>query len=211
MYRQFGKRSFDLVTALLLLILLSPVMLITALIVRLRLGSPVLFIQERAGKDGQIFRVAKFRSMTDVRDDNGDLLPDSDRLTSTGQFIRAASLDELPQLWNVLRGEMSLVGPRPLLVNYLPLYNSQQARRHEVRPGITGWAQVNGRNAIEWEPRFEMDVHYVDQHGAWMDFKILLKTVQKVFSRSGVSANDHVTMEPFRGSPDSKQEKEVES
>lgn len=201
MYRRIGKRVFDFLAALLLGLLLAPVILLTALLVRWRLGTPVLFQQERAGKGGRLFRVQKFRSMTDGRDDQGELLSDEIRLTPFGKFLRAASLDELPQLWNVLRGDMSLVGPRPLLAEYLPRYNSHQARRHEVRPGITGWAQVNGRNEVGWEDRFDMDVHYVDHLSAWFDLRILLMTVMKVFQRSGVSSSSHATMERFMGTP----------
>lgn len=199
MYRRFGKRVFDILAASLLLICLSPVIVATAFVVRMRLGSPVLFQQERAGKDGRIFRVQKFRSMTDDRDEHGSLLPDEIRLTPTGKFLRVFSLDELPQLWHVLRGEMSLIGPRPLLVEYLPRYNSHQARRHEVRPGITGWAQVNGRNTLGWEDRFDHDVYYVDHYSAALDFKILLMTVGRVFQRSGVNSDTHATMERFMG------------
>lgn len=205
MYRQFGKRLFDLVVASCMVFVLWPVILITAIVVRLKLGSPVLFQQRRAGKNGKLFSVQKFRSMTDARDENGELLPDDVRLTRTGKILRAASLDELPQLWNVLVGDMSLVGPRPLLEEYLPRYNSHQARRHEVMPGITGWAQVNGRNAISWEQRFDLDVYYVDNQSAWLDFKILLMTVQKVFQRSGVNSDNHATMERFMGSPETNQ------
>lgn len=201
MYRQFGKRLVDVIVSATLLICLLPIILLTAIIIRLRLGSPVLFQQERAGKDGRLFYVQKFRSMTDARNADGDLLPDEVRLTKTGKFLRASSLDELPQLINVLRGEMSLIGPRPLLAEYLPLYNVHQARRHQVRPGITGWAQVNGRNSISWEDRFNHDVYYVENYGLWLDAKIALLTIQKVFQRSGVSSENHATMERFRGTP----------
>jgi len=202
MYRRFGKRLFDVIVAATALILLSPAILATAIVVRLRLGSPVLFQQQRAGKDGATFRVQKFRSMTDARDEHGELLPDEVRLTPTGQFLRSSSLDELPQLWNVLCGEMSLIGPRPLLLEYLPHYNSHQARRHEVRPGITGWAQVNGRNTIGWEDRFDLDVHYVENYNLLLDTKILVMTLFKVFGRSGVNSESHATMERFKGSPE---------
>ncbi len=201
MYRGFGKRLVDVVIALFALVLLLPVIAMTAIIVRLKLGSPVLFQQERVGKDDTIFRVQKFRSMTDARDEKGELLPDEVRLTATGKILRSSSLDELPQLWNVLCGEMSLVGPRPLLVEYLPRYNSQQARRHEVRPGITGWAQVNGRNTVAWEERFDLDVYYVENYNLWLDVKILLLTLFKVFGRSDVNSNTSATMEKFMGSP----------
>lgn len=209
MYRNGMKRILDLMVACCLLTLLSPVILVTAAIVRIRLGSPILFQQPRVGKRGTVFAVQKFRSMTDGRDDQGELLPDELRLTATGRFLRATSLDELPQLWNVIRGEMSLVGPRPLLVEYLPLYNSHQARRHDVRPGITGWAQVNGRNAIGWEDRFKLDVFYVEHYGFLFDLKILVLTVLKVFQRTGVNSSDHATMERFKGSaePDTSRER----
>ena len=185
-----------------LLLLLLPVIVVTGVIVRWKLGSPVLFRQQRAGHQGRVFQVYKFRTMTDGRNDEGQLLPDEQRLTNTGKFLRATSLDELPQLWNVVRGEMSLIGPRPLLVDYLPLYNRHQARRHEVRPGITGWAQVNGRNTLGWEDRFDHDIHYVDNYSSWMDLRILALTVLKVVQRSDVNSDSHVTMERFMGSPD---------
>lgn len=206
MYRRFGKRIFDLVVASVALLLLAPVIAFTALIVRWRLGSPVLFQQPRAGKDGEIFSVQKFRSMTDKRDETGELLPDHERLTKTGNIIRKASLDELPQLLNVIRGEMSLVGPRPLLTEYLPRYNEHQARRHEVRPGITGWAQVNGRNTVAWEERFNMDVRYVDTYSFLFDLKILLMTVSKVFGGSDVNSETYATMEKFQGTPEPNQD-----
>lgn len=203
MYRSFGKRIFDLVAASTAFVCLLPIMALTAIVVRWKLGSPVLFQQKRAGKNGEIFSVQKFRSMTDARDERGDLMPDEVRLTKTGKFLRAASLDELPQLINVIRGEMSLIGPRPLLIEYLPRYNSHQARRHEVRPGITGWAQVNGRNTVAWEDRFNLDVHYVDNYSLWFDCKILVLTLLKVFMRSGVNSENHATMERFQGTPES--------
>lgn len=202
MYRGFAKRLFDVVVAAMALILLSPAIVATAVFVRLRLGSPVLFQQERAGKGGARFRVQKFRSMTDARDEKGELLPDEIRLTTAGKFLRSSSLDELPQLWNVLCGDMSLIGPRPLLLEYLPRYNSHQMRRHEVRPGITGWAQVNGRNTIGWEDRFDLDVHYVENYNLALDVKILVLTLIRVFGRSGVSSDTHATMERFMGSPE---------
>ena len=202
MYRGFGKRLFDIVVSIAALMVLSPAIIATAIIVRLKLGSPVLFQQKRAGKDGVVFRVQKFRSMTDARDESGELLPDDVRLTRTGKLLRSSSLDELPQLWNVLCGEMSLIGPRPLLVEYLPRYNSHQSRRHEVRPGITGWAQVNGRNTVGWEDRFNLDVHYVDSYNLALDAKILLLTLVKVFDRSGVNSDTHATMERFMGTPE---------
>ena len=193
------KRAFDILTALLLLLLLAPILLLTAAAVALFLGQPVLFRQLRPGFKGRPFTLIKFRTMLDASDAAGNPLPDSKRLTRFGRFLRASSLDELPELWNVLRGEMSLVGPRPLLMNYLDLYSERQARRHEVRPGITGWAQVNGRNAISWEEKFELDVWYVDNRTLWLDIKILFLTVGQVLKRDDISATDHVTMEPFTG------------
>lgn len=194
------KRFFDFTVALFALLLLSPVILITALLVRKKLGSPVLFKQARPGLNSTPFNMLKFRSMKNAVDNNGNALPDSERLTLFGEKLRATSLDELPGLFNVLKGDMSLVGPRPLLVQYLPLYSTEQARRHNVRPGITGWAQVNGRNAISWEQKFKLDVWYVDNQSFWLDIKILLLTVKKVFVREGISADGHVTIEPFKGS-----------
>jgi len=193
------KRFFDLFVALLLLAVAMPILLIVALLVRLYLGKPVLFSQVRPGKGGQPFRVYKFRTMTDAKDAQGVLLPDAIRLTRFGLFLRRTSLDELPQLFNVVKGDISLVGPRPLLMEYLPLYTAEQARRHEVRPGITGWAQVNGRNAISWEQKFELDVWYVDHHSFLLDIKILILTFVKVFSGKDVSAKDHATMPIFKG------------
>jgi len=179
---------------------LWPLFLVLAVLVRWRLGSPVLFRQQRPGLHGRPFSICKFRTMNEVRDARGRLLDDADRLTGLGRFMRRFSLDELPQLFNVLRGELSLVGPRPLLMEYLPLYSSEQARRHDVRPGITGWAQVNGRNAINWEERFRLDVWYVDHQSLWLDMKILWLTVLKVLRSEGVSQKGHATMEKFRGS-----------
>lgn len=195
------KRFFDFTAALCALVILFPVMLITALLIRKNLGSPVLFKQARPGLHGNIFNMLKFRSMRDALDSHGNTLPDSERLTPFGLKLRATSLDELPGLISVLKGDMSLVGPRPLLVEYLPLYSKEQAKRHHVRPGITGWAQVNGRNTISWEDKFTLDVWYVDNQSLWLDFKILLLTVKKVFVREGISADGHVTIEPFKGSP----------
>lgn len=194
------KRLLDLVVACFALILLSPVLAVVALLVRLKLGSPVLFRQLRPGLHGQSFELIKFRTMRDAFDRTGAPLADGDRLTGFGQALRATSLDELPELWNVLRGNMSLVGPRPLLMQYLPLYTPEQARRHEVRPGITGWAQINGRNAISWPEKFALDVWYVDHCSVWLDLKILGLTVLKVLRRDGVSAGEHVTMPVFTGS-----------
>lgn len=194
------KRLFDLSAALVGLILLSPLILVLILLIRLKLGSPVFFTQTRPGLHGKPFKMIKFRSMTDARDTDGNLLPDSIRLTAFGRFLRSTSLDELPELWNVLKGDMSLVGPRPLLMEYLPLYTSEQARRHESRPGITGWAQINGRNAISWEAKFKLDVWYVDNQSFWLDLKILVLTLKKVFVREGISAEGEATMSKFTGS-----------
>ena len=194
------KRTFDNLTALLLLLLLSPLLLITAAAVALFLGRPVLFRQQRPGLKGRPFTLIKFRTMLDATDASGNPLPDSERLTRFGRFLRASSLDELPELWNVLRGEMSLVGPRPLLMNYLSLYSKRQARRHEMRPGITGWAQVNGRNAVSWDDKFEMDVWYVENQSFWLDIKILFLTVYKVVKQDGISAAGQATQSEFTGS-----------
>lgn len=194
------KRTTDFIAALCLLILFSPILLIVAFFVSRKLGSPVLFSQVRPGLYEKPFRMIKFRTMTDARDTNGKLLPDSIRLTPFGKFLRSSSLDELPGLWNVLKGDMSLVGPRPLLMEYLPRYTPRQARRHAVRPGITGWAQVNGRNAISWNQKFKLDVWYVDNQSFWLDLKILLLTVKKVFVREGISAEGEATMPKFTGS-----------
>lgn len=194
------KRILDLSAALLGLILLAPIILILAILIRLKLGSPILFTQARPGLHGKPFRMIKFRTMTDARDADGNLLPDSVRLTAFGRFLRSTSLDELPELWNVFKGDMSLVGPRPLLMEYLPRYSSEQARRHEVRPGITGWAQINGRNAISWEEKFKFDVWYVDNQSFWLDLKILMLTIKKVFVREGISAKGEATMQKFTGS-----------
>lgn len=194
------KRFFDFSVSLIVLILLSPIILIVGILVRIQLGAPVIFSQERPGKGGEIFRMLKFRSMTMEVNSKGELLPDHMRLNRFGKLLRSSSLDELPGLWNVLKGDMSLVGPRPLRVEYLSLYSPEQARRHEVRPGITGWAQVNGRNAISWEERFKLDVWYVDNRSFWLDIKILLLTLKKVFKREGVSQDGHVTMPRFEGS-----------
>lgn len=198
--RDPGKRCADLVLSGLALILLSPVLAATALAVRLLLGSPVLFRQSRPGLRGRLFTLVKFRTMTDERGADGKLLPDRDRLTAAGRFLRASSLDELPTLWNVLRGEMSLVGPRPLLVQYLPRYTAEQARRHEVRPGITGWAQVRGRNALSWEEKLALDVWYVDHRTAWLDLWILALTFGQVLSRQGIGHGGEDTMPEFLGS-----------
>jgi lipopolysaccharide/colanic/teichoic acid biosynthesis glycosyltransferase len=194
------KRLFDLMAATLALLLLALLLLALAWQIRRKLGSPVLFRQVRPGLHGQPFTMVKFRTMTDERGPDGALLPDAQRLTPFGHFLRASSLDELPELWNVLKGDMSLVGPRPLLMEYLPLYTHEQARRHQVRPGITGWAQVNGRNAISWEDKFKLDVWYVDNQSLWLDIKVLWLTVKKVLVRDGISAQGEATMPRFTGS-----------
>ena len=200
MYRRFFKRLFDFMIALVGLIILSPLLLILWIGLSIaNKGAGAFFLQERPGKDEKIFKVIKFKTMNDRRDENGNLLPDSERLTTIGRWIRSLSLDEIPQLINVLKGDMSLIGPRPLLVQYLPLYDEVQRRRHEVRPGMTGWAQVNGRNAISWQEKFEHDVWYVDHLSLSLDIKILLKTVEKVFKREGINSETAVTMEPFKG------------
>lgn len=195
------KRLFDILASTVGLLLLAPVITILAWQIRKKLGSPVLFRQTRPGLHGKAFEMVKFRTMTDARGPDGTLLPDSERLTPFGRWLRATSLDELPELWNVLKGDMSLVGPRPLLMEYLPLYTPEQARRHEVRPGITGWAQVNGRNALSWEEKFRLDVWYVDNRSFWLDLRILWLTVRKVLAREGISADGEATMPRFTGSP----------
>lgn len=194
------KRAFDVIVASAAAIVLAPVMLVVALAIGRHLGRPVLFKQTRPGLDGRPFQMIKFRTMRDAVDASGMPLSDAERLTSFGAFLRSTSLDELPELWNVIRGDMSLVGPRPLLMEYLELYTPEQARRHEVRPGVTGWAQVNGRNAISWEQKFQYDVWYVDNRGFWLDLKILLATARKVVARDGISSASSATMERFRGS-----------
>ncbi len=200
------KRIFDITLAALGLLMLCPLLLVLTLLIRLKLGTPVFFTQTRPGLHGIPFRMVKFRTMTNTSDTSGNLLPDADRLTVFGHFLRASSLDELLELWNVLKGDMSLVGPRPLLMEYLPLYTPEQARRHEVRPGITGWAQVNGRNAISWEEKFKLDVWYVDNQSLWLDMKILWLTVWRVIRRSDISQEGHVTMEKFRGTATRKEQ-----
>lgn len=194
------KRFIDIFVSLFAILTLMPFILIIAVLVRTKLGSPILFKQERPGLYGKAFKMVKFRSMTDATDENGILLSDDERLTKFGMFLRSTSLDELPGLWSVLKGEMSLVGPRPLLVEYLPLYNERQSKRHLVKPGITGWAQVNGRNAISWEEKFELDVWYVENQSILLDIKILLLTIKKVFVREGISAANSATMPAFKGS-----------
>lgn len=194
------KRVTDLIVSLLLLAAISPLFLVIAMLVRWRLGRPVLFVQERPGLHTQSFRMFKFRTMTGSRDTSGALLADAERLMPLGRWLRATSLDELPELLNVVKGEMSLVGPRPLLSEYLPLYSKEQARRHDVRPGITGWAQVNGRNALSWEEKFRLDIWYVDNQSFWLDLKILWMTLIAVIARTGISQDGHATMERFTGS-----------
>ena len=198
-YQRFGKRGLDLAISLPLAVLLAPLLGVLALLIRWKLGTPILFSQDRPGQHGRLFRMIKFRSMTDARDAQGELLPDEVRLTRFGRILRSSSLDELPELWNVIRGEMSLVGPRPLLTRYLSLYTPEQARRHEAMPGVTGWAQVNGRNALSWDEKFAFDVDYVDRISLAMDLRILWLTASKVIRRDGVSAVGHATMPEFRG------------
>ncbi|OFV42546.1 sugar transferase [Neisseria sp. HMSC15C08] len=196
---KFFKRLFDIVASASGLIFLSPVFLILIYLIRKNLGEPVFFTQERPGKDGKPFKMIKFRSMRDAVDKDGNPLPDSKRLTPFGKRLRATSLDELPELWNVLKGDMSLVGPRPLLMSYLPLYNEFQFRRHEMKPGVTGWAQVNGRNALSWDEKFAHDIWYIDHYSFWLDMKILFLTVKKVFIKEGISAEGEATMPYFTG------------
>jgi len=194
------KRTFDIFVVLISLLLLMPIYFLVILVVKIKIGSPIFFKQLRPGLEGKAFNIYKFRTMTNECDSNGVLLSDNKRLTQFGKFLRSTSLDELPSLWSVLKGDMSLVGPRPLLVEYLPLYSERQSRRHEVRPGITGWAQVNGRNAISWDEKFALDVWYVDNQSIWLDVKILWLTVKKVIVRDGITAQGDVTMPIFRGS-----------
>lgn len=194
-----NKRILDIVSAALMLIILLPIIAITAILIRKRLGGPIVFRQQRPGLHGNIFEMLKFRSMRDAYDECGEPLPDSERLTEFGIKLRNSSLDELPGLWSVLKGDMSLVGPRPLLVEYLPLYSKEQARRHEVKPGITGWAQVNGRNALSWQEKFELDVWYVDNQSLWLDIKILFLTLKKVFIQADINADGEATMTKFTG------------
>lgn len=199
------KRVFDFVAALTALILLSPILIWVALKVRSRLGSPVIFRQRRPGLNGEPFDMIKFRTMLEAYDEHGKPLPNEQRMTPFGKWLRATSLDELPELWNVVKGSMSLVGPRPLRMEYLPLYNAHQARRHEVRPGITGWAQINGRNSLSWEQKFDLDVWYVDNQSFLLDLKILFLTVKKVVVKEGINASEEVTMKPFTGTKESGQ------
>lgn len=200
MYKHFFKRLIDFLIVLNVLLIIWPILLIIIIWLHFaNKGASVFFTQERPGKGGKIFKVIKFKTMTDERDADGNLLPDADRLTNVGRFVRSTSIDELPQLINVLKGDMALIGPRPLLVQYLPLYSKEQARRHDVRPGITGWAQVNGRNAISWTKKFELDVWYVDHCSFWLDVKIIFLTIKKVFVREGISQEGQATMEFFTG------------
>ena len=198
------KRLFDIICSVCGLLILSPVILIVAWMIRRKLGSPVLFKQERPGLHGKSFHMIKFRTMRDAVDSNGRPLPDSERMTPFGRFLRSSSLDELPELWNVLKGDMSLVGPRPLLMQYLPLYSDEQRRRHEVKPGVTGWAQINGRNSLSWDEKFKLDVWYVDNHTLWLDIKILFLTIKKVLIKEGISQENNATMEAFTGSIEQK-------
>lgn len=198
-YERYIKRLQAIVLSLIAIIILSPILLITYLLVRVKFGKPAIFIQKRVGKDGKVFDLYKFRTMTNQRDEDGKLLPDDQRLTSFGKKLRSTSLDELPELFNVLKGDMALIGPHPLLVKYLPLYNDEQARRHEVRPGLTGYAQVNGRNTITWEDRFKLDVEYVDNVTFLNDWKIIFKTIKTVFKREGISEKGSATMDEFKG------------
>lgn len=200
MYKYFFKRLIDFIIVFCVLVVIWPILLIITLWLHFaNKGAGAFFAQERPGKGGKVFKVIKFKSMTDERDADGNLLPDADRLTNVGRFVRSTSIDELPQLINVLKGDMALIGPRPLLVQYLPLYSKEQARRHDVRPGITGWAQVNGRNAISWTKKFELDVWYVDHCSFWLDVKIIFLTIKKVFVREGISQEGQATMEFFTG------------
>lgn len=196
------KRLFDVLVSAFALLVLLPVIVVVAVLIHRRLGSPVLFRQTRPGLNGKSFEMVKFRTMLDATDKHGNPLPDDQRMTPFGSFLRSTSLDELPEIWNVLKGDMSLVGPRPLLMEYLPLYSKEQYRRHEVRPGVTGWAQINGRNAISWEDKFKLDVWYVDNQSLWLDLKILFLTVKKVLVRDGISGEGEVTMSKFTGTKD---------
>ena len=205
-YEKYVKRLLDIVLSGLAMLVLSPLLLATAILVRVKLGSPVIFCQERPGRNEEIFRLHKFRSMSDARDENGELLPDEMRLTSFGKKLRALSIDELPELWDIFRGKMSIVGPRPLLVEYLPYYTEEERHRHDVRPGLTGWAQVHGRNLVSWEDRFAYDVEYVDHISFAMDVKIIFMTIRCVLVREGISAEGSATMEAFTGTATSVEE-----
>jgi lipopolysaccharide/colanic/teichoic acid biosynthesis glycosyltransferase len=209
MYKKYFKRLIDILLSSIALIILSPIILITAILVRTKLGSPVIFKQQRPGKDERIFMMYKFRTMTDAKDKNGDLLSDEIRLTKFGKLLRSLSLDELPELYNIIKGDMSIVGPRPLLVQYLPYYNEFQKRRHDVRPGLTGLAQINGRNATTWEVRFEFDVHYVNNISFVEDIRIICATISKVVRREGINSETSATMEPFMGGCSGKGEKAI--
>ena len=198
-YCRYIKRLLDILLSGCALVILSPVLLVVAILVRIKLGSPVIFCQERPGKDEKIFRMYKFRSMTDERDEDGNLLPDEVRLTKFGRLLRSTSLDELPELWNIFKGDMSVVGPRPLLVKYLPLYNEEQHHRHDVRPGLTGLAQVSGRNAITWEEKFAHDIQYVENVSLFLDLQIVILTVKKVLKHEGITSDSSATMEEFKG------------
>ncbi|ULM99771.1 sugar transferase [Peribacillus frigoritolerans] len=206
MYGRFLKRAMDFILSLIAIVILSPILLVVALLVRVKLGSPVLFKQKRPGLNENIFMMYKFRTMTDERDEHGELLPDNVRLTRFGRLLRSTSLDELPELFNILKGDMSIIGPRPLLEQYLPLYNEHQKRRHEVRPGLSGLAQVNGRNAISWENKFDLDVEYVDNVSFIGDWKIIFLTIKKVFVREGINSEVDATMEPFKGTIQERRE-----
>ena len=199
-YRRYFKRPMDFILSLIAIIIFSPVLLVIALLVRIKLGSPVIFKQKRPGLNEKIFTLYKFRTMTDERDEFGELLPDGVRLTKFGKFLRSTSLDEFPEFFNILKGDMSIVGPRPLLVQYLPFYNEHQKRRHDVRPGLSGWAQVNGRNAISWDDKFNLDVEYVNNVSFLLDWKIMFLTLKKVFAREGINQEGEATMEYFTGS-----------
>lgn len=201
MYKKWGKRTLDVILSVFAVILLAPVLLVVAVLVRIKLGSPVVFKQVRPGKDGELFSIYKFRTMTEDRDEKGQYLSDEIRLTPFGKKLRATSLDELPELFNILKGDMSIVGPRPLLAQYLPLYNNHQKRRHEVRPGLTGYAQVHGRNSISWEEKFDLDVWYVDNFSFTGDCKIVLDTVKTVLAREGITSESSATMSYFEGKP----------
>jgi undecaprenyl phosphate N,N'-diacetylbacillosamine 1-phosphate transferase len=205
-YRRLFKRPMDFILSLIAIVALSPVLLVVAVLVRTKLGSPVLFKQKRPGLNEEVFMMYKFRTMTDKRDEDGELLPDSARLTKFGKFLRSTSLDELPELFNILKGDMSIIGPRPLLVQYLPLYNEHQKRRHEVRPGLSGLAQISGRNAISWEDKFNLDVEYVDNVSFIGDWKIFILTIKKVFVREGINSETAATMEPFKGTKKERME-----
>ncbi|MCR2032227.1 sugar transferase [Anaerofustis stercorihominis] len=204
-YDKYIKRIIDFILSLCGIIALSPVLLIVSFLVRVKLGSPILFKQERPGLNGKIFMMYKFRTMTDEKDENGELLDDEIRLTKFGKILRSTSLDELPEMFNILKGDMSIIGPRPLLVKYLPLYNERQAHRHDVKPGLTGYAQVNGRNAISWEEKFELDIFYVNNSSLFMDIFIFFKTIKKVFVKEGIDSGTSVTMEEFQGSREAEE------